>query len=403
MNLELEKNVLKFSHQQPLLYKNLNLQLDEFKLKMINYSNFILDIIENRYSINHPFKQKDFIYKPTLYQLAYAKLVCEEYLNNKDILEDYLKKKLISNEKGKYNIDLFNRNMSECIFFLYILIGIYVKSDLFNEISSIIYEPISVNNKKLEYTFKFKDGYKINIEVKTIDCDPFLKDRQVMEKLELSKKNIYIKKYFKNIDINEQLKEIFKEGKTYSELSSNYRQVNKNIGKIREKFNFLKSDKDINIGVLVIDYGTSREEYFSYLLHKDNGSIKKIDFGNIDNLILFSNTNQSSFTYDEIYDTEHIFSVTKNLDIYTDKLYKKLRIDKYIIKNGANVEPYSNYQDDVFGIYISENINGFLTLLPYYVSCEERSEYLNKINRDNECIFNYDIKICKEHGLFMDR
>lgn len=402
MNLKLEENVLKYSNQQPLLYRNLNLQIDEFKLKMINYSNFILDIIETRYSINHPFRQKDFIYKPTLYQLAYAKLVCEEYLNNKNILEDYLMKKLISNENGNYNIDLFNRNMSECIFFLYILMGIYIKSNLFNEISSIIYEPISVNNKKLEYTFKFRDGYKINIEVKTIDCDPFLKDRQVMEILDLSKKNVYIKKYFKDIDIDEELKEIFEEGGTYSVLSSNYRQVNKNIAKIREKFNF-KSDKDINIGVLVIDYGTSREEYFSYLLHKDNGSIKKIDFGNIDNLILFSNTHQSSFTFDEIYDTEHIFSVTKNLDRYTEELYNKLRIDNYIVKNGVYVEPYSNFQDDVFGIYTSENINGLFTLLPYYVSYEERSKYLNEINRDNEAIFNYDINVCKEHGLFMDR
>lgn len=399
---ELEKVVIYFLKHEPLLYESLSITFDICKSKLLANTKYILGIIQEDYEDAHPFKKDDFIYKPVLYQLAYSKLICEEYLNNEDILEDYLRKKLISNIQGKYNIDLFNRNMSECVFFIYILIGIYIKSDLHYYIKEVEYEPVSSNNKKLEYSFILNDGYNINVEVKTLDCDPFLKDSEIMDSLDLNRRHIYIKKIFKDEDVEETLKDILGDEEKYIELSSNFRQVTKNIKKIRKKFE-QKINKDINIGVLVISYGTSREEFFSYLLHEDKGAIKRLDFGNIDNLILFSNTHYSSFMLDEIYRTEHVFSVNMSLNSYSEDIFNKLRLDKYIVKNGICQKKFISFKHNTLGVYTSEVIDTFFTLLPYFVDGEERKKHLSEINNKNECVFNYDIVVCKENGMTMNR
>jgi hypothetical protein len=366
---------------------------------------YILNIIEKKYSYDHPFKNKNFTNKPILYQLAYLKLICDVYLNNTKIIDDYLKKKLISIQQKKFNIDLFNRNMSEYIFFEYILLGMYVKSDLYLQMDKVEYEPITVNNKKLEYSFILKNGFNINIEVKTIDCDPFLTNPKEMSKISLKKEYVYIKKFFKGCnksDMNKQLKNIFEKNdkllknKGVTELKSNCRQVNGNIKKIKEKFS--QDDKFINIGVLVINYGTSREEFFSYILNKHYGILKNNDLNNIDDLVLFSNTHITSFSLNEIYETGHIFSFNNSYDTYKKKIFEKLRLDNYIIENGKLNQGFSKFENKLVGVYIARCImdNGkkFPFVLPYYISYDEEKESLHEIDNSNESIFNYNIQKC---------
>ncbi|NOW84908.1 hypothetical protein B0H39_002789 [Clostridium beijerinckii] len=159
----------------------------------------------------------------------------------------------------------------------------------------------------------------------------------------------------------------------------------------------------MNIGVLVINYGISREEFFSYFLHEERGIIRRKDFGNIDNLILFSNTHQSSFLLDEIYETQHIFAVNLNLDNYKEEIFRKLRLDNYIIKNGLIEDEYSSYQYNSVGVYTSEIIDGCFTILPDFVDVEERKKHFDEMNKNNENIFNYDIKVRKSDGKVVGR
>ena len=388
--------------QQPLLYERLNLNHKNCKIRIMENAKYILDFVQNKYNDDHPFRDIGFIDKPVLYQIAYSKLICEDYLENRNIINNYLDKKLISNIEGKFDIDLFNRNMNELMLLIYILMGIYIKSDLHTKIVRIDYEEIEPNSKEFEYSFICNDEYRINVEVKTLDCDPFLRDKDVMRGIDIYKKNIYIKKFFHGVDAEEELNSILDGVKEYTELKSNYRQVNSNIKKIRKKFE-QKTEQDVNIGVLVINYGTSREEFFSYFLHEERGIVRRKDVGNIDNLNLFSNTHQSSFLLDEIYETQHIFAVNLNLDNYKEEIFRKLRLDNYIIKNGLIEDEYSSYQYNSVGVYTSEIIDGCFTILPDFVDVEERKKHFDEMNKNNENIFNYDIKVRKSDGKVVGR
>jgi hypothetical protein len=62
---------------------------------------------------------------------------------------------------------------------------------IFDKIVQIIYEPQSPLNtdKKLEYSFCFSDNVAVNVEIKTITCDPFIKEN----KLNYNEEKIYFK------------------------------------------------------------------------------------------------------------------------------------------------------------------------------------------------------------------
>ena len=66
-------------------------------------------------------------------------------------------------------------------------------------------------------------------------------------------------------------------------LKSNVRQVGKNIKKINEKC--VVGAAEVNLGFLMINYGTSREEFISYLMNENDGYLVKNPLDKIDALM----------------------------------------------------------------------------------------------------------------------
>ncbi|WP_050413634.1 hypothetical protein, partial [Clostridium botulinum] len=286
--------------------------------------------------------------------------------------------------KGVFNYKSLNENLSEFSVFFYIFCGIYFKSELYKIIDHLDYEPNGSNNKKYEYTFVLKDKTKLNFEVKTLDCDPFSKDAKILKDINLKDGDILGKAYFPNSNLED-----FIDYKTNGivEISSSYRQTNRNIRNIKKKFE-TRNDKDINIGVIVINYGTSREEFFSYLLNDEYGLINVQDFGNIDNLVLFSMCGHTTLMMNEIYENEHIFSVSINTDRYKKDIFNSLRLDNYIIKDGKIESRFYDFKTEKFSLYKYIMRNGFVTIQPYYIEDniinDELSELRDIYNDLNE-------------------
>lgn len=308
-----------------ILYKRFKLTRYECLDKLlIEYYN-ILNIIEDTYPKNHIFNKEQFVFDELLFAMAYCKFISKKYLKNEEIINDFIIKKLKSLHKGEFSIKTFNENCSEFIIFFYLICSIFFKSDLYKDFSHIEYEPNGAKNKKIEYSFIFKDII-LNIEVKALDCEPFRKDRDVLTGV--ADGDLFAKVYFPG----RELKEYIDRDKydNIKELKSNYRQLNKNIKRINEKF-LHKNNNEINIGFVIINYGTSREEYISYLLHKDNGILNNFKELNIDNLVLFSMCACTSLFFEEILEKQHLFSIL-NVDKIKkyDCLFNKLRLDNYI-------------------------------------------------------------------------
>ncbi|WP_256972941.1 hydroxymethylbilane synthase [Clostridium botulinum] len=349
--------------QEPILFLRFKISIEECYNEVLTNAQEILNIIDNTYPIKHSFKRKKFVTDKFLFSFSYSKFICKKYLNNTEMMDDYINKKFKSMNKGVFNYKSLNENLSEFSVFFYIFCGIYFKSELYKIIDHLDYEPNGSNNKKYEYTFVLKDKTKLNFEVKTLDCDPFSKDAKILKDIKLKDGDILGKAYFPNSNLED-----FIDYKTNGivEISSSYRQTNRNIRNIKKKFE-TRNDKDINIGVIVINYGTSREEFFSYLLNDEYGLINVQGFGNIDNLVLFSMCGHTTLMMNEIYENEHIFSVSINTDKYKKDIFNSLRLDNYIIKDGKIESRFYDFKTEKFSLYKYIMRNGFITIQPYYL------------------------------------
>lgn len=339
----------------------------------------ILNVIKDRYPKNHIFKDNGFKFSAFLFCFAYSKLVCEKYLKNFEIMNDYINKKFISKFNGEFCSKTYNENLSEFTIFYYILTSIFVKSDLHNEIDRLDYESEGANNKRYEYSFILKNGKKVNFEVKTITCDPLMNSEL---KLNLLKDgDLLYKTYFPGTNIEDYIDEEYICENNI--ISSNYRKTKKNIKKIREKF---KSDSqdDINIGVLCINYGTSVEEFISYIYNEEYGLIKKgITFDNVDNLIIFSMSSiANSLSLDELYDWNHVLSICNNYN----EIFQKLRIDKYIFSDGSINKKFKECVNDYYGIYKYIHRNGYVHIIPNYVDEETINGFFDSVQESKGII-----------------
>lgn len=155
----------------------------------------------------------------------------------------------------------------------------------------------------------------------------------------------------------------------------------KDIKKISEKF---KSDSqdDINIGALCINCGTSIEEFISYIYNESYGIIKKgITFDNIDNLITFSmSLVANSLSLDELFDWSHVLSICNK----NNKIFKKMRIDKYIFNDGKINDNFQKYINDYYGIYKYMCRNGYVHIVLAYIYEETINEVLNIVQEPKE-------------------
>lgn len=343
------------------------------------------DYIWNKIKINvypdgHPFNEVKFVKDDYSVLIMALIKIC---LIETTIIDDYLDNKLVALDNGRCNYETYFQGLNELNFFYYLLSGC-IKNDLLTHVYQIYYENNSITNpmKKLEYTYCFDDMVAVGVEIKTITCEPTFKETSM---------SIYdtmlIKKYFHDVDLRnieniEQYKIL--------EASSHDRQLRKNIKKIAEKFTGDNKSplKLINVGVIVIQFATSIEEFYAYLLNENKGIIFNQDFGNIDCLVFFSLTARPDYDMQDIYETGHIFSILLNDKPYIKDYLEKLRLDNYIatkVNGSVIIDPdivdYANKEYGVFK-YIIDNGKSFY--VPMESKQEDIDKYIRYINGNGE-------------------
>lgn len=134
-------------------------------------------IQEARYPQGHPFLNQGFYNDYVFIILSLIKY----HLVENDLIDDLIKNKLRAIENEQFNLDKYYQGLSELTFFYYLLSGI-INNGIFNKLAYIIHEPNSPYNKakKLEYSFCFLDNSMLNVEIKTITCDPFSKEKDLV-------------------------------------------------------------------------------------------------------------------------------------------------------------------------------------------------------------------------------
>lgn len=334
----------------------------------------------NKYPEGHPFIQNDFTENDFLIQIL---SIIKMNLLETTIIDDYLDNKLKALDNGEFNCEIYFQGLNELNFFYYLLAGC-IENSLLTNIHQINYENNSITNpeKKLEYSFCFNDLVVVGIEIKTITCDPIFKEKSMS-----IHDTLLIKKFFHDVSLSDvnnlgQYKIL--------EASSHDRQLRKNIKKISEKFTGENNTplKLINVGVVMIQFATSIEEFYSYLLNTERGIIYNQDLGNIDCLVLFSLTARPDLDMQDIYNTGHVFSVLLNDEPYVTDYLKRLRLDNYIATklNGMvhinqNFNKYTNIEYGIFKYVIKDDMSFYV---PFKRTDEEIEEYVRYIKGEGE-------------------
>lgn len=329
----------------------------------------ILDQIKgNNYPKNHPFLDKRFENDQVLHILVLLKLI----LNNDELINDYINNKLKAHNNGIFAFDKYHQVLCEILFLWYLISGLIFK-DNFEIVSSLKYEPILDNGKKMEYSlFDNTLNKTINFEIKHITVDPFIKNPDLNQ----FEENKYIKSFFKT-----DLTNISEDISGYILLKSEYKIVRAALKKISLKF--LKKENQINIGIIVCQYGASMEDYFSFFLHPSKGYINKNEkiFENFDVIVLFSMTAIPDITFEQIYTSENIVSIITSNRVAQDFL-EKYRLDNVIANNGEIHPHILKYTQETYAKYKYKIIDGFAYFFREDVNDEDIKIYTDKINAE---------------------
>lgn len=342
------------------------------------------DICESKNYVTVKMKEFDYPQNHPLYSMDEKNLFVRrilEMLNmlikDKSVIDDLIKK-CRGVEKGEFDFERYNQGCMEVIILYYL----FIRALKCSKFKGIRYESEDIfeNNKKLEYSFGFSgDNGKddlINIEVKTMVCDPFIKESDIRIEDGIT----LIKPFFNDLDGWNSIIEHYPDD-IVLKRSNYYTQFNRNIKKIVEKYDgrVLLPCNPINIGVIVINRATSIEEFYSYLYYKDKGIIYHIDPGACDALVIFSLDARVTSTLDNIYNKGYIQTILFSNIPKVRKYLEVLQFDNYIqIGDKVNEEIYHIGQNE-YGRYKIMKRNGFLNIIPAEATEEEINRYVKSL------------------------
>lgn len=370
----LKRNIERNLLDEPQLLNPFGLDLGVATTEILEKYEWMYTIIRERYPSNHPFRRDEFLFDAMSFSLAYCMYIVPQYLNNSEMINDFLLKKLVCEKDGLFNRKVFNESYSEFEIFFYLFVGIFCNSERYKTFIKLEYEPDGNHNKRFEYAFIFRD-YKINVEVKALECAP--EDADSISLTRMDNGTRFYKNYFHANNEKDVIPtEILQNAK---KLKSNYRQVSKNIKKIKEKCSEEKAV--INLGFLMINYGTSREEYISYLMHPEHGYLRKNPLEKLDALVLFSMCINTDLLMRRVLEKEHIF-VFHNQQKNNYTLFSDLRLSNYVCEQEDN--RYKCFFDEVYGEYVGINSGGIVTIQRSSVPEEEWKQAQNIISETNK-------------------
>lgn len=327
------------------------------------------------YPDGHPFND----YPKTPESMALQMIVMIKVFTSKDDLVKSFLKKCKSVENGQFSYVKFGQNINEVIWFYYLYISL-IENDSIELLRNIYDEEFAVydNGKKFEYSFLLnlcsKNSKRIIItsEIKTITCDPFVKE----DSLKLIDGQKFIKPLFPDLKDSEQLSQDI--DAVVLKSSTHYYQMEKNVKKIINKCrgNNLTDFSPFNIGIIFVNNSTSFEEFYSYLFNSKRGFYDKLLDSNVDALVLISMDARNDLKLDNIYSMGYIQTVLINPSDDNKELCKKLRIDNYIALGRKIDQEVYNLAQNEFGKYKLLCREGFVNFIPADSTEKEIKEYL---------------------------
>lgn len=278
-------------------------------------------------------------------------------------------------ENNKFSMPKYLEGIDEILILYYILIKNY------KNISAVIYEPKEImhNGKMLEYSllFRYPIEYLVNIEVKTMRCDPFEKEDNL--DIHTVKDGTVLIKQLINDDIDYNL--LKKEHPEAIELehSTYYSALNRNIKKIAEKFDWKVNAeiKMLNIGFVCIHFSTSIEEFYTYMFNKKKGIYKTMDWGNLDALVLFVLDAKNDIYLQNIYDMGYVVTMLRNESKINQDIMKMMRLDNYILLGDKVPTDVYEEAQSCAKLYKVMKREGMLNIIPYDTSNDEIEKYVS--------------------------
>lgn len=283
-------------------------------------------------------------------------------------------------ESGVFSHSKYLEGMDEALILYYILI-----TNMEN-VSSVIYEPNNImqNGKTVEYSCLFSRPIEclVNIEVKTMRCDPFIREQDA-NLVCAADGTALIKKL---INDDEEYENILKKYPEVIELkkSTYYSAFNRNIKRIVEKFEGKKNIQCpmINIGFVCIHFSTSIEEFYTYMFHKEKGIYKSMNWGSMDALVLFVLDAKNDLLFQNIYEMGYVVTMLKNDTPFNRAFMKMMRLDNFVLMGDkVDKDIYDNAQCCA-KLYKVLKREGFLNIVPYNATEEEIYDYINYLQNE---------------------
>lgn len=367
-------NIARQLNGYPQLYLAFLMTKEELAANLYMEYEKIYNYAKTHYPVNHVLRKNTIFFDAIFFSLAYCSFIVPKYLHNTEMMKDMLERKLVCTDKNKcFSWKLFNEGYSEFEIFFYLFSSIFLKSDLHDEFVKLEYESDGNKNKRFEYSFIFAKR-KINVEVKALECAPELSDKYDIIGMQDGTR------FYKNYFFSQSDDIVPYEIRNKSiRLKSNIRQVGKNIKKINEKCK--GSTDEVNLGFLMINYGTSREEFISYLMNENEGYLIKNPLDKIDALVLFSMCINTDLLMEEIRKQSHIF-VFENEKRADERLLIDLHLDNFVQNN--DMSPYKHLFNEKYGEYIGINRNGMVTIQRNNLTEEQLDKACDIIEKQNE-------------------
>jgi hypothetical protein len=277
---------------------------------------YILDKMKKHgFPREHPFV--DFPNTPnSLILLVFAAI--KIIIKDDSKFDDILKKKCRSIRDGVFDFSLFNQYCSEANILFYAtarmnsgdLKELFIERKVFN------------NRKLLEYSLLLNNSVLANFEVKTLSCDTFMEENiPPRDGLEL------IKPFF-----SENLNDISQLFPSAMLLKSHKNLLMNNLRKIETKYtgSNLTEYRTCNIGIVVVNFSTSLEEFIAYLLHPTYGGINHYEFRGTDAIVLFSLDQKNDLFMDNLYSSGYVITILIHDDPHIKETLAMMRLDNFV-------------------------------------------------------------------------
>ena len=139
----------------------------------------------------------------------------------------------------------------------------------------------------------------------------------------------------------------------------------------------------INIGFICIHFSTSIEEFYTYMFHKEKGIYKKLQWGNLDALVLFVLDARNDILLQNVYEMGYVATMLRNDTEINRKFMEIMRLDNYVLLGDKVAKSVYDEAQKGAKLYRVLKREGFLNILPYDSTEQGIEDYVNYLKSDS--------------------